>query len=342
MRRNRVLVLTALIAATVASALAFQPAAQAASTCTQGIPYVVQRGDDLSAIANRFDTTVADLQVFNSLPNANTIVTGQTICINDGIYIVQSGDTVDSVASRLGVSVSELEQVNNLANPSLIDPGQVLFIPGGTIPVGVPVPFNRVYTVQSGDTVDSIARTFGVTPQALIQLNKISDPNLIETGMQLLIPNAFVPGLYTVKSGDTLTKIAQSYGTTVGVLAQTNHIINVNLIYVGQVLVVPVQGTTGTTSVSPTPTAGKVTVDMLDFAFNPKTITIPVGTTVQFVNLGRNQHSATSDTGVFDSGLLSPGQEYDFTFTQPGVYPYHCILYGSVGGVGMSGVITVQ
>lgn len=193
MRRNRVLMLTVLIAATVASALVFQPAAQAASTCTQGFPYTVQRGDDLFRIANRFGTTVATLQVFNGLPNANRINAGQTICINNATYIVQSGDTLNSIASRLGVSVSELERVNNITNPSLI-----------------------------------------------------------ETGQQLLIPSTSVPSLYTVQMGDTLTKIAGRYGTTVSVLAQTNHITNVNLILVGQVLVVPVGGTT-TMAAAPAP-----------------------------------------------------------------------------------------
>ena len=44
---------------------------------------------------------------------------------------------------------------------------------------------------------------------------------------------------YTVKSGDTLSGIAQKYGTTVGAIASTNGIKNVNLIYPGQVLTIP-------------------------------------------------------------------------------------------------------
>jgi len=251
MRRNRVLALIVLVAATVASALVFQPAAQAASTCTQGFPYVVQQGDDLFRIANRFATTVVGLQVFNSLPDANRIAAGSTICINDGTYIVQPGDTLDSIASRLGVSMAELERVNNLNSSSSITSGQVLVIPGGTVPASVPAPATQVYIVQRGNTVNSIARAFGVTPQELIQLNQLANPNLIRVGQQLLIPSMAMTGLYTVQAGDTLTKIAARFGTSVGLLTQANHLTNVNMISVGQVLVVPAGGTTTTMTAPP-------------------------------------------------------------------------------------------
>lgn len=89
-------------------------------------------------------------------------------------------------------------------------------------------------------------------------------------------------------------------------------------------------------------TGNEAEVEMEDFKFNPKVLVIRPGTTVKFANKDQAQHTATSDTGVFDSGYLSKGEEYFFTFTEPGTYPYYCIPHGGAGGKGMAAVIIVQ
>jgi plastocyanin/uncharacterized membrane protein YozB (DUF420 family) len=87
--------------------------------------------------------------------------------------------------------------------------------------------------------------------------------------------------------------------------------------------------------------AGEVVVNMLDFAFDPAALTIPAGTQVRFVNLGRARHSATADDGSWDTGLLAGGESVVITFDQPGTFAYYCILHGTPGGSGMAGTITV-
>lgn len=87
---------------------------------------------------------------------------------------------------------------------------------------------------------------------------------------------------------------------------------------------------------------GKVVVEMQDFAYFPPAVSIPVGTTVLFVNTGQALHSATSDTLVFDSTLIGAGQSFSFTFAEPGVFPFYCDLHGLPGGAGMAGVIEVE
>jgi plastocyanin len=89
-------------------------------------------------------------------------------------------------------------------------------------------------------------------------------------------------------------------------------------------------------------TGDEAEVEMEDFQFRPKVLVIRPGTTVKFANKDGVQHTATSDTGVFDSGYLSKGEEYTFTFTEPGTFPYYCIPHGGPGGVGMSATIIVQ
>ena len=236
-----------LVASNIGVFTLFAPAAQAApqaqvesGICYQGYPYTVQPGDDLAQIALKFGLTVSELAAFNDLSNTSLIDAGQLLCINDGTYVTQPGDTLVSIAGRFGVSLSALEEANHVTNPNVLFSGQVLVIPGGEVPVGVPIPFNRDYIVQRGDTLDSIAAHFGVSASELVEANHLTDPRLIELGQRLAIPDKFMPDVYTVQSGDTLSSIAAQFGTTVGVLAQANHIVNVNFITVGENLVVPV------------------------------------------------------------------------------------------------------
>ena len=106
--------------------------------------------------------------------------------------------------------------------------------------------------IQWGDTLSQIALEYNTTVEELAQLNNISNPNLIYAGDILILPtketNSEVinnnstssnQNIYIVKSGDTLSQIAQDFGTTISAIANANNIQNVNLIYVGQRLVIP-------------------------------------------------------------------------------------------------------
>jgi plastocyanin len=75
---------------------------------------------------------------------------------------------------------------------------------------------------------------------------------------------------------------------------------------------------------------------MGDFQFMPTAITITQGSTVHWMNEGPSVHTSTGDTGIWDSGNLSPGNSYQFTFNTPGRYPYHCALHPA-----MTGTVTV-
>ena len=105
------------------------------------------------------------------------------------------------------------------------------------------------YTVRRGDTLSELALRYGTTVNEIAGINGIVNPNLIYTGEQLLIPtknNTSNSGNnnnnnenYVVRKGDTLSKIALKYGTTVNAIARLNGIRNPNLIYVGQILQIP-------------------------------------------------------------------------------------------------------
>ncbi len=99
-----------------------------------------------------------------------------------------------------------------------------------------------VHTVQAGETLHLIAQQYGVTVDAIVSANQLSDPDQIKVGQRLIIPTAGAAAsttVYTVQPGDTLALIARRYATTVDKLATLNLLTNPNLIYVGQKLYLP-------------------------------------------------------------------------------------------------------
>jgi plastocyanin len=69
-------------------------------------------------------------------------------------------------------------------------------------------------------------------------------------------------------------------------------------------------------------------------SYVPNPITVAVGTAVTWTNNDSIGHTSTSDTGMFNSGTIAPGQSFSFTFQAAGTYPYHCTFHpGMVGSV---------
>jgi plastocyanin len=73
-------------------------------------------------------------------------------------------------------------------------------------------------------------------------------------------------------------------------------------------------------------------VDIVDFAFDPSSITIEAGGTVTWTNAGDVTHTVTADDGSFDSGDLASGDTYSFTFDEPGTYTYFCEIHPNMTG----------
>jgi plastocyanin len=78
-------------------------------------------------------------------------------------------------------------------------------------------------------------------------------------------------------------------------------------------------------------------VSIKNFAFDPPTLTVPVGTTVTWTNNDSTAHTATADDGSFQSGHIDPGQTFSFTFNTAGTFNYHCEIHPN-----MTASITVQ
>jgi LysM repeat protein len=125
-------------------------------------------------------------------------------------YVIQPGDTLASISRRFGVSVAAIATANNIVNPNLIYAGQTLVIPTEETSTGTggpatqpptPVPTTSsspptaetTYVIKSGDTLSRIAVSHGVSVATLVQVNGITNPNLIYAGQVLSIPGAAGP-----------------------------------------------------------------------------------------------------------------------------------------------------
>ena len=173
---------------------------QEPSTQSGVIYYTVQEGDTLTSIAQKYDTTVHEITVTNSIVNPNLIYVGEVLKIYPGnrsiikrkkvfttTYIVQSGDTLTSIAIKFDTTVQAIAELNDLQNPNLIYVGEILKIPTSINSSIRGYNFNTMYTVQKGDTLLGISRKLDVDYKELIQKNDITNPNLIYTGEVLKI-----------------------------------------------------------------------------------------------------------------------------------------------------------
>lgn len=102
---------------------------------------------------------------------------------------------------------------------------------------------NKTYVVKAGDNLSSIALRYGTTVATLVDLNQISNPNLIYPGQVIKLPDSSVIQVtYVVQRGDNLSKIAKKYNTTWQAIYNANKAIigsNPNKIYSGQKLIIP-------------------------------------------------------------------------------------------------------
>lgn len=136
---------------------------------------------------------------------------------------------------------------------------------------------DQSYTVQPGDHLARIARTYGVDLNVLATANNLVNPNLIYPGQVLVIPDPVAPpGVvesgpapeeageslpapvvqeHIVQPGENLYRVALRYGVTVSDLQQLNNLTNANLIYVGQRLLISQNGAAleGATATPPPP-----------------------------------------------------------------------------------------
>lgn len=122
--------------------------------------------------------------------------------------------------------------------------------------------------------------------------------------------------IMTIFSGCIQQQVKQSTTTVTTIIPQTTK---------------PTTIPTTNPSTTIQPQTAKVTIK--SYSFNPSTVTINVGTTVNWTNEDSVTHTITSDSGnELNSGQISAGQSYSHTFNQAGTYNYHCSIHYSMSG----------
>ncbi len=193
-------------------------------------------------------------------------------------YTVKAGDTVSSIAGRYGLATASVLALNGLGWKSLIFPGQVLKLTGAAAPApatpSAPAAGGR-YTIVKGDTISAIAARFGVSTQSVLTANGLSWSSIIYPGQTIAIPGASTlpaenvssvtpapqapapqapaapttpvvstpaPPLstsYVIKSGDTVSSIAQRFGVSIQSILDANGLTWSSIIYAGRTLTIP-------------------------------------------------------------------------------------------------------
>ena len=207
--------------------------------------HTVQYGETLSEIAILYESSVATIREANNLTPAERIFPDQSLIIP-----VQSLDAAESEPTPTATSTATLTPTSTPTDTPTPTATPSPTATATSTPTAAPIQ----YTVRAGDTLGSIAERFSTTAVALAQLNGIVNPSRINPGQVLRIPavsaadggEAVAQAIpdsatrtYTVRAGDTLFRVAESFGINVAELANANSIPNYNLIYPGQVLVIP-------------------------------------------------------------------------------------------------------
>lgn len=155
----------------------------------------------------------------------------------DNYYIVKKGDTLYSIAKTYNTTVDNIKKLNNLTS--------------NTLSIGQKIRLNdqidnpkedNTYIVKSGDTLYSIAKKFNIKVDNLKEVNNLTS-NMLSLNQKLIIPkisNKEDYLLYTVKKGDNLYNIANSYNTTVSDIMSLNNLSS-NILSIGQTLKIPLK-----------------------------------------------------------------------------------------------------
>ena len=189
--------------------------------------YRVKKGDSLASVAKRNKVSVASIREANgisALPKPGSVIllpgggqkvepvyaalpeTASSPSASAGSYTIQSGDTLFSLAQQWGTDVASIRLANRMGNKDALRPGERISVPGNSKnkPVSVsPAPIKSnvnaspsltgmprpSYTVRSGDTIGSIAKSCGVSVSALCEVNGLDRKKpKIRIGQKLAVP----------------------------------------------------------------------------------------------------------------------------------------------------------
>ncbi|MGV8968944.1 MAG: LysM peptidoglycan-binding domain-containing protein [Microbacteriaceae bacterium] len=245
-----------------------------------------------------------NLRLTSAVAAAPRVAVEENVSMSITRYTVVRGDTITRIAAKFATSVSSLLAANNLSSRSLIFPGQTLVVPvsvsGNPSPISATdalgaagqnlapvVPGSNNGDIQPDPQPQSDGRSEATveisTPQAEPPVAQVPvTVEQVESAPTTQQPAVAPPtsGSYLIKSGDTLSKIATSLGTTLSALCAANGLSPSSVIYAGKTLLVP-------SGSAPAAIGGNVTLLTAEGEANARTI----------ISVGR-------ELGVSDYGIV--------------------------------------
>jgi len=228
----------------------------------------IRNGETVSSIASHYGVSQYALREANGLTQHARIYAGKYLLIpvpsggnsqvrqnvskriatEDNTYIVQRNDNLWDISRAFGTTPEKLRKLNYMGNSSRIYVGQALKLPGSssTVPKvarqdssNQPAADTRGYIVKKGDTLWDIAKKYGTTTATLRRINGLDRASRIYVGQKLMVTNQGSEEsgndyyIYIVRRGDTLSRIAQAFGTSVQSLIRLNNIDDAGKLDVG-------------------------------------------------------------------------------------------------------------
>ena len=234
---------------------------------------VVKPGETLSDIADRYHVSVDRLLQLNGIKDPKTLQVGTKLTVpgapsspsrsggghggsggsttggaGRGNYTVKAGETISEIADRYGMSTNRLLELNGIRDPKGLQVGSRITVPTAgpakpSKPASAGLASSRGpanYTVKSGETISEIADRYNLSSERLLELNGIRDAKGLQAGSRITVPTAgpakpskppVLPAIsaaqgkalsHTVRPGDTLSDIANTYGVPVERIAALN------------------------------------------------------------------------------------------------------------------------
>lgn len=223
--------------------------------------YKVRKGDNLEAIALKYNMTVEELKEINGI-SGKKITAGKSMKVyaanvestskaakqtdkpTESSYKVRKGDNLGSIAQQFNLTVEELKQINNI-DGNKIDIGQELKVSGAPESKSKQEKSHNIktksYTVRKGDNLEAIAKEHNMTIDDLKEINGIKG-NKLSIGQELKVAaseshnssqkNAASEkaepkkngATHTVEKGESLYTIAKQYDITVEELKEMNNL----------------------------------------------------------------------------------------------------------------------
>ncbi len=157
------------------------------------------------------------------------------------VYIVKSGDTLSQIATRNNTTITAICNLSGISRNSRLSIGQKLYLPSNSTSranseasqsSAATASGKVAYSVKSGDTLSAIAKRNNTTISTICKLSGISRNSRLSIGQKLYLPSSAAAAqsssssaqYHYIKSGDTLSAIAQKYHTTVSSLCRLNGI----------------------------------------------------------------------------------------------------------------------